>query len=431
MSKTKKEQAFLRLVRDLEILTPEQISQISEQQRADAKNGILKSLAQLALENHFVSEDELDRIETDLWIEGLPDRLDDYEILRLIGRGGMAAVFEARDVSVGKVVALKVLLPQFAGSTAYLARFHREALMAAKLTHPNTVHVFRAGSHEGAHFLVMEYVEGRPVSALLREHGPMEEGHALDIALAVARSLQEAHQLGIVHRDVKPSNILISKWGVVKLTDFGIAKQISDIGDERLQRSLTFGIVGTPQYMSPEQVRGAKDIDARTDIYSLGASLYHMLAGAPPYEAHTPQETMYRVTSAEAEDLRTRRPGLSRDTGDLVCRMMARAPEQRFESCEALAVEIEAVRARVAPVAPPPPASAVSRDEEPPPTPSGPVLTRKSPPEETFTIAEPVSVGRVLLTAAAVVLIGTALFFGVPRLRGCRAETPPAAAGAR
>ena len=172
-------------------------------------------------------------------------------------------------------------------------------------------------------FLVMEFVEGEPISAILRRCGRIPERDALDVALQVSGALEEAASLGIIHRDVKPGNILMSKWGVPKLADFGIAKEFADIRDARIQQSLTMGVVGTPTYMSPEQARGARDIDFRSDIYSLGATLYHMAVGELPFPASTPQETMVRVVAesprlprtAFPATLRTRRGGHLQNDG--------------------------------------------------------------------------------------------------------------------
>ena len=415
MAQKKEDQAFVLVAQEQGLLDDEQVEALTARQRDEAKKGVHKSLAQLALEHDVISEQGLENVEAEMWVQSLPDRLDDYELVEGIGRGGMAAVFKAHDISLGKTVAVKVLQPRFSGSTTYLARFQREARLAAKLTHPNTCQALRTGNCQGIHYLVLEFVEGDSVSAILRQQGRMDEIAALDIALGVAHSLREAHGLGIIHRDVKPSNIVLSKWGVAKLTDFGIAKQISDIPDESVRRSLTMGVVGTPQYMSPEQVRGAKDIDARTDMYSLGATLYHMLIGHPPHDAETPQEAMYRVTATDPVDPQTRRPELGAATCDTVCQMLARRPADRFPDFDALIEALCEARRQ-----------AVSRAPK----------TRKSAPEsETFHQPVPVTfptgstrgrqdarVSRILLTAGLVVLLGTAILFGAPRLKGCQAD---------
>jgi serine/threonine-protein kinase len=237
-----------------------------------------------------------------------------------------------------------LLLPEFASSDSYLARFHREARIAARLTHPNAVQVFRAGEKDAVQFLVMEFVEGEPISAILRRRGRIPERDALDMALQVSGALEEAAGLGIIHRDVKPGNILMSKWGVPKLADFGIAKEFSDIRDARIQQSLTMGVVGTPTYMSPEQARGARDMDFRSDIYSLGATLYHMAVGDLPFPASTPQETMVRVVAESPRLPRAAFPGLSESASAVICKMMAKQAADRYASYPELKADLAAAR---------------------------------------------------------------------------------------
>jgi len=306
--------------------------------------GLRVSPARLAVEKGLLTEEATRELETQVWLKRLPPELEGYRLVRLLGRGGMAVVFEAQDVSIGKVVAIKVLLPEFCASDTYLARFHREARIAAKLTHPNTVQVFRAGEVEGIHYLVMEYVEGETLSEVIRARGRIPEKEAVEIVRQVSGAVAEAASLGIVHRDIKPGNILMSKWGLPRLTDFGIAREFSDIPDPAIQMSLTMGVVGTPTYMSPEQARGVRSLDFRSDIYSLGATLYHAVTGAAPFFAETPQETMVRVVSETPPPPRTVIPELSEGTAAVICRMMAKEPSDRYPSFDALEADLEAAR---------------------------------------------------------------------------------------
>jgi serine/threonine-protein kinase len=206
------------------------------------------------------------------------------------------------------------------------------------------VQVFRAGEKDAVQFLVMEFVEGEPISAILRRRGRIPERDALDMALQVSGALEEAAGLGIIHRDVKPGNILMSKWGVPKLADFGIAKEFSDIRDARIQQSLTMGVVGTPTYMSPEQARGARDIDFRSDIYSLGATLYHMAVGELPFPASTPQETVVRVAAESPRLPRAAFPELSESASAVICKMMAKHAADRYASYQELKADLAAAR---------------------------------------------------------------------------------------
>jgi len=335
------ERELLQMAVEQGMLTPSQRDALLGERESRTPR---TSAARLAIEKGLLTEEATRELETRAWLSRLPEELEGYRIARLLGRGGMAVVFEAQDVSLGKVVAVKVLLPEFCASETYLTRFHREARIAAKLTHPNTVQVFRAGEVEGVHYLVMEYVEGDTLSDVIKARGRIPEREAVEIVRQVSGALAEAASLGIVHRDIKPANILMSKWGLPKLTDFGIAREFSDIADPAIQMSLTMGVVGTPTYMSPEQARGARKLDFRSDIYSLGATLYHAVLGEVPFFAETPQEAMVRVVSETPPPPRTVMPELSEETAAVICRMMAKDPDDRYDSFEALEADLEAAR---------------------------------------------------------------------------------------
>ncbi len=335
---------LLEMARDRGIITSDQLRRLREESTRLTRDGRPRTPTGLAIERGMIDEDGIHNLETDAWIESLPGRLGNYRIMQLLGRGGMAVVFQAQDVSLGKTVALKVLLPEFAASEAYLSRFRREARIAAKLSHPNTVQVFGADEHGGVDYLVMEYVEGETLSNIIKARGRISEHEALDMLIGLTGALEEAAEMGIVHRDIKPGNVIVSKWDVAKLADFGIAKEFSDIPDPKIQVSLTMGVVGTPNYMSPEQARGARQLDFRSDIYSLGTTLYHMVVGDLPFYADTPQETMFRVASAAPKPPRKAYSGLSEETAAVICKMMAKDPEQRYASHEDLRRDLVAAR---------------------------------------------------------------------------------------
>ena len=335
---------ILELARERGLITDAQLARLREERTRLENSGRPSSAARLAIQTGVLSEGDMHDLETEAWVQDLPRDLDGYHLVRLIGRGGMAVVFEARDVSLDKTVAIKILLPEFSSSESYLARFSREAHIAAQLTHPNVVQVFRVGEMGDTHFLVMEYVEGETVSGIIKRQGSIPEEEATDIVFQIAGALEEAAGMGILHRDIKPANILVSKWAVPKLADFGIAKAIGDLRDPRIQRSLTMGVVGTPSYMSPEQARGARDLDFRSDVYSLGATLYHMLVGAAPFFADTPQETMVRVVSDSPSPPRAVSPQLSDATAAVICKMMAKSPDDRYADFEELRADLAAAR---------------------------------------------------------------------------------------
>jgi serine/threonine-protein kinase len=234
-----------------------------------------------------ITSAQSDRLGKEL-VSDTPKRIDipGFLILERIGRGCMGVVYKARQTSVDRIVAVKILLPSLAKNPSYVQRFVREAKMAAALSHPNLVSVIDAGAANGLYYFVMEYVDGKTVGERLHDIGRYDEKEALRIALDVAEALQHAHEQGLIHRDVKPDNIMIHR-DRAKLADLGLARPTTD---ERWALAEAGLAVGTPFYISPEQARGEVQIDIRTDLYSLGATLYHLVTGRPPFQGETSAE---------------------------------------------------------------------------------------------------------------------------------------------
>jgi hypothetical protein len=269
-----------------------------------------------------------------------------FQIVQKIGQGGMGTVFKAVQVSVKRTVALKILPPRLARNQEFVQRFLREAQSAAQLNHPNIVQAFDAGEADGYHYFAMEFVDGRPLSDFLQAGNPLPEKQALAIARDVALALHYAHESGIIHRDIKPANILLTSQGQPKLADLGLAREAASTTSDLTQAGYA---IGTPDYISPEQVRGDAGIDGRTDLYSLGATLYHMLAGHPPYAGGTGNEVMAKHLADPIPDARKVNAAVSRDAARIVWRAMAKDPARRYQTGGEMAADIGRVLAAPAP----------------------------------------------------------------------------------
>lgn len=263
-----------------------------------------------------------------------------YQILEKIGKGSMGVVYKARQTSVDRVVAVKVLLDALAQNREFIKRFDREAKIAAKLSHNNIVNAIDAGEVNGHHYFVMEYVEGETIKDMIERGKIFDEKTALRIILAVAEALKHAHERGLIHRDIKPENVILTKDGNVKLADLGLARLTAD---EKWAMAEAGMAIGTPYYISPEQVRGQVDVDIRGDIYSLGATLYHMITGRVPYDGETPNEVMKKhvdknVVLVPPDHLNTR---ISSGLGEVVETMMAKNRENRYLKPDDLILDLK------------------------------------------------------------------------------------------
>ena len=272
----------------------------------------------------------------------MPDSVDiaGYEVLEKLGAGAAGTVYKARQISMDRLVAIKILPKDVAQDKRFTERFTREARAVAKLNHPHVVTGIDVGESNGIWYFVMEYVDGESAAALVRSEGTVPEKDALEIARHVSLALEHAYKNGIVHRDIKPANILMTSTGVAKLADLGVAKQ----GEGEGKGGGGGRVFGTPYYMSPEQARGDRDIDIRSDIYSLGGTLYHLLTGRPPFHGHPPAVVMAKQIAEDPEDPRELNPRISRASAELVCFMMAKDRDGRPETPGDLEEEIKRVQ---------------------------------------------------------------------------------------
>ncbi len=270
-------------------------------------------------------------------ISQLPAAFGDYELLEEIGRGGMGVVYKAWDKTLQRHVALKMILRGIHASAADLGRFRSEAQAAGGLTHPNIVPVYQVGEHDGQAYFCMKHVVGRTLAAVMADK-PLHPRDAARYTIAIARAVQHAHEKGILHRDLKPSNILIDDSDQPLVTDFGLAKRVE--GGDTVTR--TGAIVGTPSYMAPEQAEGAKNPTAACDVYSLGAILYELLTGRPPFLAASAVETLLLVRSEEPVRPRALNPQIDVDL-EFICRKcLEKSPEHRYQSAAKLADDLDA-----------------------------------------------------------------------------------------
>jgi serine/threonine-protein kinase len=274
--------------------------------------------------------------------------LGGFEVLDLIGQGGMGSVYLARQISMDRTVALKILSPQLAKDQKYLERFFREARMSAVLNNVHIVQGIDVGEAEGFYYFAMEYVEGPTLAEILQERGRLSEQDALRVLLQVATALEHAHDRGLVHRDIKPANIIFStKDKVVKLADLGLAKRSVEQTADLTHHG---HLVGTPYYMAPELVRGEAEADVRTDLYSLGATAYHMVTGKPPFEGNTPAEILVKHISEPLIPPDQVNLLLSPGACEVIEKMMAKEPKDRYQSARDVVVDVRRVLAGRSPV---------------------------------------------------------------------------------
>jgi len=338
---------------------------------------------QLAVENNFVTEEHLaecqkiltDEINVGKKVKGLADvlvrkeymtrtqvravnlalerinrdlerdqtrKIGGYEILETIGEGSLGTVYKARQVSMGRIIALKVLHRKWLRDEEFQKRFLIEARLAGRLSHQNLIQVYDVGKDGDSLYFSMEYVDGETVEDILNREGPMDIDRAIDITLQITRAIALISRYGVVHRDIKPGNIMLTLNDLAKLGDFGFVKT-------NLDRHLTVDgeVLGTPDYIAPEQAM-AEPVDFKADIYGLGASLYHMLAGDPPFSG-TGSDKMKKHVMEDLPPLRELRPEIPRNVIGIVEKMMAKDPEERYQNFIDLFNDLELLKAGLAP----------------------------------------------------------------------------------
>src|SRR3954463_12935634 len=270
-----------RVVVEIGLATRDEITFCREQQKQSSDPN-QRSIADLLVEHQFITVNQAKRIRTQIE-ERKSSQIPGYQLLGKLGKGAMATVYKAKQISLDRIVAVKVLPKRSSENLEFVERFYKEGKAAARLSHNNIVQAIDVGSSpEGYHYFVMEYVEGKTLFDIMQpppvgEGKAFGEAEALDITIQICDALAHAHQRGLIHRDVKPKNILLTPQGVAKLTDLGLARATDDKDAAESEAGKAYG---TPYYISPEQIRGDVDIDFRADIYSLGATMYHLVTGS-------------------------------------------------------------------------------------------------------------------------------------------------------
>ena len=329
-----------RVVVEKGLATAGEVVQCRAELEAAAGRDPSSSLGGVLLEKGIITASQLQRVMSSLEEMRPAQQIPGYRILSRLGAGAMATVFLARQLSLDRKVAIKVLPMRFSENPEYVARFYKEGQAAAKLNHSNIVQAFDVGETGGYHYFVMEYVEGHTLHDELEKGKVFPEAEALRIITQIARALAHAHERGLIHRDVKPKNVMMTPDGMAKLADMGLARLAAD---EQAAQAEAGKAYGTPYYIAPEQIRGELDIDFRADIYALGATLYHLVTGRVPFDDETPAAVMHKHLKEPLIPPDHVNPALSVGVGEVVEVMMAKSRDQRYSSTNDLIVDLEAV----------------------------------------------------------------------------------------
>jgi serine/threonine-protein kinase len=341
-----------RVVVENGLATKTEIDFCREQQKQSSDPN-QRSLADLLVEHSFITINQAKRIRTQLE-ERRSSQIPGYQIMGVIGKGAMAKVVKARQISLDRIVAIKVLPRKMSDNAEFIERFYKEGKAAARLSHNNIVQAIDVGTTpDNLHFFVMEYVEGKTLYDIMQPP-PVGEGkttyseaEAIDISIQIADALAHAHKRGLIHRDVKPKNIILTPQGIAKLTDLGLARAVDD---KQAAESEAGKAYGTPYYISPEQVRGEVDIDFRADLYSLGCTMYHMVTGKTPFEGDTPSAVMHKHLKQQLIPPDHINTALSAGMGEIIETCMAKNRDERYASTEDLLEDLWAVRRGEAPM---------------------------------------------------------------------------------
>jgi len=346
--KTLPDNLFEEAARKARLLNDEQLARCREVQKRLAELGIQKSLAQVSEELEFLSWRQIRQLLRRASAEHLSVEIEGYEIEGLIGRGAICDVYRATQKSPRRTVALKVLSLPSTLKEECVERFDSEARAIASLRHPNIVTAFDVGESNGWHYIAMEFVDGLTLRDMVKRMGPLPERNILSVGQQIADALQYVHDQGIIHRDVKPSNIMLSSDGTSKLCDLGMA-QVRRADDPTAPGTT----VGTPEFIAPEQARGVHDLDGRADVYSLGATLFFAAAGRPPHQGTTRDEILEKHVKHPAPWLSDVQPSISEELSRVIAHALERDRDRRYATAADFAADLRRVQHKQEPAAPP------------------------------------------------------------------------------
>jgi len=320
--------------------TAEKVNECLEIQRKIRDMGVVpKKLGEVMIDKGYLTETQVRDIFQKQGLEGGHTQIIGYKIIALIGQGAMGAVYKAVQLSMEREVALKVLSPHLVGNEKFVMRFFKEARAVARLNHPNIIQGIDVGESNGIHYFAMEYVQGKDLEDVIKQQGPMDEKKLAELILQVARALEHAHKNNMVHRDVKPRNIMISnKDNSVKLCDLGLARLVVE-GDTSQQKVR----MGTPAYISPEQARGEPDIDIRSDIYSLGVTFYFCITGEIPFKGETALIVMSKHINEQLVPPKQKNQLISNMVNTIILKMMSKKRDARYQTPTELIADLEKV----------------------------------------------------------------------------------------
>jgi serine/threonine protein kinase len=329
-----------RMALELRLASPDEVDAVLKLRKEQSQAGKPQPLSQLLVEQNVLTPGQAKRLLEQIEKARPSQQLPGYQILGKLGAGAMATVFKARQLSLDRIVAVKVLPKKWSSDREFVERFYKEGKAAAQLSHNNIVQAYDVGEAGGYHYFVMEFVDGHTVYDDLARGKPYSEAEGLRVIMQMAEALKHAHERGFIHRDVKPKNIMITKDGVAKLADMGLARQASDIEAGKAEAGRAYG---TPYYISPEQIRGEVDIDFRADIYSLGATFYHMVTGRVPYDGPTPSAVMHKHLKEPFVPPDHVNQSLTAGVAEVIEMMMAKDRRERYSSTAELLEDLQAV----------------------------------------------------------------------------------------